>query len=247
MVMEILLLITVIAVAASALFVAVTFNSRTAQNIAPFADRFAGQIEKARGELKEQVKEIAGQLKRIEETSKGLGQQIEAVTAEVRSAGRREKQAESSPDIDSLVLAMLEAESLAEAQGWGKPPQLYALTAEPQNGRSAALIPVAREPLPDGSLIEGLASIHWPEDVAGCVLVTELSELPFRGAETAFADPGAAGQWTSTHPDGRPARLAVGVRRNGDHTYGLRIKGEDDVQVHADLAEDLVRALRGTL
>jgi hypothetical protein len=250
--MEILLLITVIAVAASALFVAFTFNSRSAQNVAPFADRFAGQIEITRGELKEEIKEIAGQLKRIEEAGKGLGQQVEAVTAEVQlakmhsSAGRREKQAESPPDIDSLVLAMLEAESLAEVQGWGKPPQLYALTTEPQNGRSAALIAVAREPLPDGSLIEGLASIHWPEDVAGCVLVTELSELPFRGAETAFADPGAAEQWTSTHPDGRPARLAVGVRRDGEYTYGLRIKGEDDVQVRADLAEDLVTALRGT-
>lgn len=304
--MQILLLITLIAVAASSLYVAFTINNRAERNMAPLADRVArnttSQIE-ASNELKQQVDKIAGQLRRdgelvqqIEAAGKSLRQQVEAITAELRqdatlvkrldeqigtgqsqisrdllqldhrlvqlgeslarqsaqvaeiqsAAGRREKQAETSPDTDSLVLAMLEAESHAETKGWGKPPQLYALTAQAQNGRSAALTPMEREPLPGGNLIEGLASIHWPEDVVGCVLVAELSALPLRGEETAFVDPAAAGQWASANPDGRPARLAVGVRRNGQHVYGLRIKGEDDVQVRTDLAEDLVTALRST-
>lgn len=318
--MDILLLITLITVASSALFVAFTLNRRTEQKFTPIADRAAmnaakdagDKIEAVRTELKQQIKEIAGQLqnsidgqqhnnkelvKQVEAASQGLREQVQAITFEVRqdagvvkhlgeqigtqqnqlsqdlrqldrrlaqlseslarqsapvaefhcSIGRREKQTtEASPDVDSLTRAMLEAESHAETRGWGKPPQLYALTAETQDGRSAALTPVEREPLPDGNLIEGLASIHWPEDVAGCVLVTELSALPLRGEETAFVDPVASGQWASMHPDGRPARLAVGVRRNGEHTYGLRIKGEDDVQVRADLAEDLVSALQRT-
>jgi uncharacterized protein YoxC len=183
--------------------------------------------------------------RRVAQLSESLAQQ-NAQIAEIRSSiGRPKKHAEIPPGIDSLTLAMLEAESHAETKGWGKPPQLYALTAATRNGRSA-LTPVEREPLPDGNLIEGLASIHWPEDVAGCVLVTELSALPLRGEGTAFVDPVAAWQWASTHPDGRPARLAVGVRRDGKHTYGLRIKGEDDLQIRADLAEDLVTAIRGT-
>jgi hypothetical protein len=307
MVMEILLLLALIAVAAATLYVSFTLNIRAKQNIVPLVDgatgTIAGKIETASSELKQQVETIAEQLQRdsklvkqIEATSKGLIEQVQGITFEVRqdaglvkhlgehigtqqnrfsqdllqldrrvaqlseslaqqgaqvaeihgSIRRREKQAEGSPDIDSLVLAMLEAESQSETKGWGKPPQLYVLTAERQNGRSQALIPVEREPLPDGNLIEALASIHWPEDVVGCVLVTELAALPLSDLKDAFVDPVAAGQWASTHPDGRPARLAIGVRRNGEHTYGLRIKGEDDVQVRADLAEDLVTALRRT-
>jgi hypothetical protein len=266
--MEILLLITLITVAASALYVAFMANIRAKQVIAPLVDsaasNMASTIKTARDGLKKQVEEIADQLqkniaaqqsqigrdllqldRRVAQLSDSLAQQ-NAQIAEIHSSiGRPEKQAEFSPDIDSLTLAMLEAESHAETKGWGKPPQLYALTADTRNGRSA-LTPVEREPLPDGNLIEGLAGIHWPDDVAGCVLVAELSALPLRGAETAFVDPVAAGQWASMHPDGRPARLAVGVRRDGKHTYGLRIKGEDNVQVRADLAEDLVTALRDT-
>jgi hypothetical protein len=322
MVMEILLLITLIAVAASTLYVAFMVNKRTEQAIAPLTEQAiaplvdraardtASQIETAKGDLKQQVKDIVDQLQRniadqlqnqreqvkaVEAASQGLREQVQAIGREARqdadavkhlgeqigtrqsqfgndlqqlggrvaqlseslaqqsaqiadihsSLGRTAKQAEISPDIDSLTLAMLEAESHAETKGWGMPPELYALTADTRDGRST-LTPMERKPLPDGSLIEGLASIHWPDDVAGCVLVAELSALPLRGAETAFVDSVPAWQWASTHPDGRPARLAVGVCRDGKHTYGLRIKGEDDVQVRADLAEDLVTALRGT-
>jgi hypothetical protein len=105
---------------------------------------------------------------------------------------------------------------------------------------------VEQQPPPAGDLIEVLASIHWPEDVVGCVLVTELINLPPGAEEDAPIAPVAAEQWASARPDGRPARLAVGVCGNGEYTCGLRLKGDDDVQVRTDLAGDLVTTLLGT-
>src|SRR5437763_12767840 len=106
----------------------------------------------------------------------------------------------------------------------GKPPQVYALAekispvsadhklyAKIRDARPDVVILVEQEPLPGGDLIEVLASIHWPEDVVGCVLVAELTALPPGSKEDAPIDPVMAEQWASTHPDGRPARLAVGV------------------------------------
>lgn len=167
--------------------------------------------------------------------------------------------AEGSQEMDPLVFAMLEAESHMARKGWGLPPQLYALAgkasliaadqelaAEVRAARADALVPVEQEPLPAGEPMEVLASIHWPEEVVGCVLVTELIVLPPRAEEQAPDDPVAAEQWASTHPDGRQARLAVGVSRNGEYTCGLRIKGEDSVQVGTDIADDIVTALLGT-
>jgi uncharacterized protein YoxC len=321
MVMELLLLIAIIAVAASALYVAATVKSRIVQNIDLLINNAAEstrrEINAPKGGLGQQIQAITEELpqdrelllKHIQATSGGLTQQIQAITGELRQDSelvrhldeqidtrqsqltrdlqelghrvaqlqesvdrqstrvaaiyrhtkRQEMQTESSSEIDSLILAMLEAEFHVESQGWGKPPRLYALTektssidghhelrAEMRGAGPEALIPVEQEPLPDGNLIEVLAGTHWPEDVVGCVLVTELTDLPPQDGEGAYADPPGAEQWASTHPDGRPARLAVGVRRNGEHTCGLRIKGEDDVQIRAELAQDLVTALLRT-
>ena len=81
--------------------------------------------------------------------------------------------------------------------------------------------------------------------MVGCVLVTELADLPAR-TDGAPVDHVAASQWASARPDGGPARLAVSVGRNGEHVCGFRVKGEHDVQTRADLADDIVTALRGT-
>jgi hypothetical protein len=167
--------------------------------------------------------------------------------------------AEGSYEMDPLTFAVLEAESHMAHKGWGLPPQLYALAtkasltavdqelaAEVQDAWPGALIPVEQEPLPEGDPIEVLASIHWPHEVVGCVLVSELIVLPADAEEHAPSDPAAAEQWASSHPDGRQARLAVGVSRNGEYMCGLRIKGENEVQVGAELADDIVTALLGT-
>ena len=196
---------------------------------------------------------------RVVQFGDSLAQQGIKITEIYGYVKRRGTQTESSPEMGSLVLAMLEAEAHTDRKGWGQPPDLYALTektsptaadhelpAEMRDARPGGLIPVELEPLPDGDPIEALANIHWPEDVVGCVLVTELTNLPPRGEEDAPIAPVAVAQWTSTRPDGRPVRLAVGVCRKGEHTCGLRIKGEDDVQIRPGLADDLVTALLGT-
>ena len=327
--MELLILIAIIAVGASALYVAATFNARTEQKIDPLRvdvkKDIREQNEKTREKLERQIQAIADQLQEVTNreleqqiqaiaderaaASEGLRKQIQAITGQLlrdrelvrnlyeridkqqnqlgrdllqldhrvaqlseslaqqsakiteihRYAKSQGAQAGSSPQMDSLVLAMLEAESHVDRKAWGKPPHLYALTAttspiaadhelpaEIRDARPGALIPVEQEPLPEGDLIEALANIHWPEDVVGCVLVTELTALPPKGEEDAPIDPAAGEQWSSTRPDGRPARLAVGVCRNGAYTCGFRIKGEDDVQVGTERADDLVTALLGT-
>jgi len=164
-----------------------------------------------------------------------------------------------SPEAIPLALAMLEAESHADRRGWGTSPQLYALTAavslvtadhtplaEMRYGRPDRLILAAHESLPSDGLIEALADIRWPGDVVGCVLITEFTDLPARGEDDAPLDPDAGAQWANPHPDGRPARLAAGVRRSGEHLCAFRIKGDSDFQVRNEMAGDIVTALLGT-
>jgi len=112
--------------------------------------------------------------------------------------------------------------------------------------RPDALVPVEQEPLPDGDLADVLAGIQWPADVVGCVLVTELAALPPGNESDGPVGPPAPGEWASTRPDGRPARLTVGVRKGGVHMCGLRVKGEDEMQVRNEMAAELVAVLLGT-
>ena len=211
-------------------------------------------IEKANGELKRQVQAISDETRRYMEPVKHLGEQLGARQDQLRSdllqldhrvaqlieslarqstqiteicnfVKRQGKQAQSSTAKDSLLLAMLEAESHVDCKGWGQPPHLYALTKttspqaadheladEMRDARLDTLVPVEQRPLPDGDLIDGLANIHWPEDVAGCALVTELVDLP----------PGSAGGppvapetdfWTNYKHAGSTLR-PTSVRRN---------------------------------
>ena len=158
-----------------------------------------------------------------------------------------------------LAIAVLEAESDRERDGWDKPPLLYALVpkaavmaADPELGARIgaapedSLIPIKQEPLPPGEPLEVLAKVSWPDDVTGCVLVTELVVLTPEAEGVGPPDPASVGQWARDHPGGRPARLAVGVSRSGDYTCVLRMKGDDSVQLDPRLADDLVTALLET-
>jgi hypothetical protein len=195
---------------------------------------------------------------RLAQFGEELGQQNFMVTKvynhakrqEARAISSREAQTASSPIMGSLVLAMLDAEDHADRRGWGDPPNLYALTEESSpempDSEPGGFVLVEQQHPPDGDLIEAFANVHWPEDVVGCVLVTELRKLPSEVMEDAPVDPEMVGQWASPHPDGRPARVVVAVHRDGPYTCGLHIKGEDDVQIRTELAPALVTALRGT-
>jgi hypothetical protein len=166
---------------------------------------------------------------------------------------------EVSDPAHPLALAVLEAESNRARDGWDQPPQLYALAgkaaliaADPEleatlgEEPEGSLIPVKQEPLPEGEPLDVLAGVHWEDAVTGCVLVTEIVLLPPEAEDKAPRDPGAIEQWASDHPGRQPARLAVGVTRDGQYTCLLRLKGEDTVQINPQLADDLVTALLGT-
>ena len=243
-------------------------NGELNQQIRAVTDGLQREIRAITGEL-QRDRELVGRIdtrqvqlgkdlseadRRVAQLGESLARQGAQLTAIYSYAKNQGKLTGTSREIDQLMLAMLEAESHVDGKGWGTPPHLFALTErmpsgpadhEHSAGTPDALIPVTHE-LPDGDLVEVLASTHWPEDVVGCVLVAELTDLPARGEDDALIDPVAAGQWASARPDGRPARLAVGVRRNGEHVCGFRVKGEHDVQVRADIAGDIVTALLGT-
>ena len=139
---------------------------------------------------------------------------------------------------------------MSGGKGWGERPHLYALTEptspEPRTvsaltrcsgARPDALVPVEQERLPDGDLVDGPRGIHWPADVVGCVLVTELVDPA--AEKRGRSRPSTRSRRGNGRALGRtdvPARLVVGVRRSGEHMCGLRIKGEDDVQVRNEMA-----------
>ncbi|WP_245718285.1 PPA1309 family protein, partial [Nocardia miyunensis] len=94
----------------------------------------------------------------------------------------------------ALYRCIREVAEFADAEGWDRPPQMFALVptadlvaAEPalqdQLDDGAELTPIAQEPLPDDvigelALDEFLATTSWPEAVRGCVLVQQIVVLP---------------------------------------------------------------------
>jgi len=150
------------------------------------------------------------------------------------------------PPMDELTVAVVETARLAADQ-WDWPPRLYALArradlASFERGMSrrakeaapGTLIPIAQDALPEGEPTRVLASIQWPPSVPGCVLVTEVRIVP-----------------SNDRQQERQARLSVGVLRKGgkavQYTCCLQERGSDELIISADLADDLVTALLGTL
>jgi hypothetical protein len=204
-------------------------------------------------------KDLAQMDNRVAQLGDSLAWQGAQLTDICRHTSSQGNLAGISPEAIPLALAMLEAESHADRLGWGTSPQLYALTAtislvtadhrplaEMRYARPDRLILAAHQSLPRDGLIEALADIRWPGDVVGCVLIAEFTDLPARGEEAAPLDPDAGAQWANPHPDGRPARLAAGVRRSGEHLCAFRSKGDNDFQIRNEMAGDIVTALLGT-
>lgn len=163
--------------------------------------------------------------------------------------------------MDVLTSAVVQTAQHEAVSDWDGLPRLYALVKRaaldplsqdaPEQVRAAsaeALIPIEQAP-PEGELAEFLAGIHWPTEVAGCVLVTEVRVVPAAGEDkTPLSVPGTgqAGQ-----PATRQARLTVGVVRENEraarHMCCLQFPGGEDLLMGPDLADDLVKALIGTL
>jgi hypothetical protein len=216
-------------------------------------------------EVRRQAGKTQQQVDRIADRVEGIARQLAAVElrkarlARVNTSSGEIPVNEVTDATHPLALAVLESESNRARDGWGKPPQLYALATKAslietdpeledqiEAAPKGSLIPVKQEPLPPGEPLEVLAGVHWPDHVTGCVLVTELVVLPPQTEAQAPRDPEELEQWASRRPDGRPARLAVGVSRNGDYACILRLQGDDSVEFDPGLADDLVTALVAT-
>ncbi|MFI5269733.1 MAG: hypothetical protein ACHQ7M_20335, partial [Chloroflexota bacterium] len=120
-------------------------------------------------QLSSDLQQLNHQVARLGESLARQGAKITDIHRYVKS---QEMRAGNSPKMDSLELALREAESHVDRKGWGQPPHLYALaektspiaadhelSAESQDARPDALVLVEQGPLPDGDLLEVLADI----------------------------------------------------------------------------------------
>lgn len=158
------------------------------------------------------------------------------------------------PSESALAHAVHEIVDFVDAEGWDRPPTLFALVptallaaAEPTLGDHLDdghdYTPVVQEQLPDDveggspALEEFLSTTSWPEQVAGCALVQEIVVLPPE-AESDL-DEATAPQLTDRHgtairdmalrhPDGREARLVTAVLRDGPSLSLLELRPTDD-------------------
>ncbi|WP_097244755.1 PPA1309 family protein [Nocardia amikacinitolerans] len=162
-----------------------------------------------------------------------------------------------------LSRAVREVAEFTDAEGWGRPPQMFALVptadlvaAEPglldQIDQGDELTPIAQEPLPDDitggsmALDEFLATTSWPPAVKGCVLVQEIVVLP-PDAESTLDDAlaplladheaadAAARAAAEAHPGRREARLFAAVLRDGASLSLLQVRPQDDEDDFGDL------------
>lgn len=157
---------------------------------------------------------------------------------------------DGTPDLTALVR---EVEEHMGETGWDQPPQLFAvvptadlLAKQPDLAAhldpGAPFTPIAQDALPSTDLGDALASIMWPDDVAGCAIVQEIMVAP-PGPDTG-ADP-------TPEAGFREARIVAAVLRDGPAACALRMRdprsdAEEQLIVSAELAPNLVVALRRT-
>jgi hypothetical protein len=150
-------------------------------------------------------------------------------------------------ELDPLTSAVVAVEQEVSGQGWSQAPRLYALTdrdklarhgfgSEIADAPEGTLIPVEQKALPEGDLDDALSMITWPDDVLGCVLVTEV-RVQVQPAGPPRADPAPA----------QLARLAVGALRDGTWSSCVRVEGDEELILGSDVADDIVTLLLGTL
>ncbi|MGW4028028.1 PPA1309 family protein [Streptomyces sp. NPDC004838] len=167
-----------------------------------------------------------------------------------------------------LTRAVLEIDEYASKLGWDRPARLFALvdtarlrSQEPGlaaqlglDGESAAaaLTPIEQDEIPAGTALdEFLATIAWPDAVAGCALTVERQMLP-ASAEASVPDgldDEALTQWVTEHPARQEVRMTVAVLRDGSRESALRLREKDsptEVLTGADLVPGLAEALSAT-
>ncbi|MFC4032539.1 PPA1309 family protein [Streptomyces polygonati] len=166
-----------------------------------------------------------------------------------------------------LTQAVLEIDAYASGLGWDQPARLFALvdtaqlrSQEPALAQqlglaeqaAAGLTPIEQEELPPGQpLDEFLATIAWPEVIAGCALTVERLMLP-PSAESALPedlDDQALASWVAEHPQRQEVRMTVAVLRDGARESAVRLRAKDsptEVLTGAELVPGLAEALAAT-
>ncbi|MFD4225589.1 PPA1309 family protein [Streptomyces sp. NPDC058545] len=168
-----------------------------------------------------------------------------------------------------LTVAVLEIDEYASGLGWDQPARLFALVdtaklrvQEPglaaqlgldsSDSTTAALTPIEQEELPPGkALDEFLATIAWPDAVAGCAMTVERLMLP-PSAESSVPEGLSDAQltkWVAKHPDRQEVRMTVAVLRNGARESAVRLREKDsptEVLTGAGLVPGLAEALAAT-
>ncbi len=157
---------------------------------------------------------------------------------------------------EALARCAREVVDFVDGEGWGQPPQLFALVptavlaaAEPglldELADGSALTPIQQHSLPEDigggspALDEFLATTTWPEGVVGCALVQEIVVLP-PAAESALDDAlvplladrdaadDAARHAAQSHPDRKDGRLIAAIVKDGPSLTLLQMHPEDD-------------------
>ena len=181
---------------------------------------------------------------------------------------------ESNPAADGaplaaspLTRAVLEIDAYASDLGWDQPARLFALVDTAQlraqepgladqlglgDQNSGALTPIEQDELPAGTALdEFLATIAWPEVIAGCALTVERLMLPPTAEATLpdDMDDASLAAWVAAHPERQEVRMTVAVLRDGAREAAVRLRSKDsaaDVLTGPDLVPGLADALSAT-
>ncbi|MEU3250960.1 PPA1309 family protein [Streptomyces sp. NPDC006997] len=167
-----------------------------------------------------------------------------------------------------LTRAVLEIDEYASGLGWDQPARLFALvdtarlrTQEPslaaqlgldEERETTGLTPIEQDEVPtDRALDEFLATIAWPDAVAGCALTVERLMLPPSAEAQVPQDLGEAqlAKWVAEHPERQEVRMTVAVLRDGARESALRLREKDsatEVLTGSDLVPGLAEALAAT-
>lgn len=167
--------------------------------------------------------------------------------------------------VNLLEDVVLSLEQDSARAGWDAPPRLYALVDGAELRRQApelagehgvdpaseTIAALEQSPLPRHSAIEdALASIVWPDSVAGCALVLERIVLPPGVEDDIPPEDAEAARWAADHPAREDVRMVVGVLRDGTRFAAMRLRrhdADDEVLSGADLVPGLADALAATL
>jgi hypothetical protein len=167
-----------------------------------------------------------------------------------------------------LTRAVLEIDEYASGLGWDQPARLFALVdtarlraQEPalaaqlglqEESGATGLTPIEQDEVPtDKALDEFLATIAWPDAVAGCALTVERLMLP--PSAEAQVPQGMSGaklaKWVAAHPERQEVRMTVAVLRDGTRESAVRLREKDtptEVLTGPDLVPGLAEALKAT-